>query len=319
MEDISSSSDSKTAGHRREQPVVEKQTLLLRKLHQDEMSAAVELTWQLCSDPANRSYPLFGNQDEIRAEYSARLQEQNAALLGCFQGEHLIGLLCYFFHPGEHYLQTTAFVIAEDYDTVASAFVEHLRSSFRGYETYIGITAENTRAASILRSSGYELIEASLDMRLRRGQFIHRDSLNHEIVRIDRTNFDQYAGFHKTHFDDMFWNAERLHNSIDQWAVFALKTEGEINGGLFLSIDADMAEVFGMAFTDSADEHVASALLSRALKTVFDENPGVNRVVFFTDEDENPNHRAALSCGFLCRSRYRCYLKLADRAQPANG
>jgi len=54
-----------------------------------------------------------------------------------------------------------------------------------------------------------------------------------------------------------------------------------------------------MAFTDSADEHVASALLSRALKTVFDENPGVDRVVLFTDEDGNPNHRAALSCGFL--------------------
>lgn len=287
--------------------LLEAQTLLLRKLNQDEIPAAAELTWRLCNDPASRSYPLFGNQDEIKTEYSARLQEQNAALIGCFQDERLIGLLCYFFRPGEHYLQTTAFVIAEDYDTVASAFVEHLRANFKGYEIYIGITAENTRAANILQSSGYELIEASLDMRIGKGQFVPEDFANHEIVRIDRANFEQYAGFHKAQFDDIYWNAERLRNSIDQWTVFALKTEGEINGGLFLSTDADMAEVFGMAFAGSAGEHVASALLSRALKTVFDENPGVDRVVFFTDEDENLNQRAALANGFRCYSRYRCY------------
>ncbi len=286
---------------------MERHTFSLRELGHNEIQTAVELTWRLCDDRANRSYPLFDNQDEMRTEYLARLQEQNAALLGCFRGARLIGVLCYFCQPGEHYLQTTAFVTAEDHDPVASAFVNYLRANFEGYETYVGITAENTCAAKILRLNGYELIEASLDMRLGRNQFIHQDSSNHEIVRIGRTNFEEYAGFHETHFNDIYWNTERLRRKIDQWTVFALKTEGKISGGLFLNIDADAAEVFGMAFAGSADEHAASVLLSKALKTVFDENPSVDSVVFFTDEDEELNQRAALSNGFRCNSRYRCY------------
>ncbi|GEM_PF-734325 len=304
---MSSFSDSETTSHRPEQPIVEEQTFLLRELSENEIPAAVELTWQLCSDSANRSYPLFDGQDEIRTEYASRLQEQNAALLGCFRERRLIGLLCYFSHPGEHYLQTTAFVIAEDYDTVASTFVKHLSANFRRHEIYIGITAENTRAANILRSNGYELVEASLDMRLGRSQFIDQNSSNHEIVQIDHTNLEEYTGFHMTHFSDIYWTIERLCKNIDQWTIFALTAEGRINGGIFLRADAGVAEIFGMALTASVDEHTASALLSKALRTVFDENPDVDEVVFFMGEDDRVNQPAALSNGFRCHSRYRCY------------
>lgn len=286
---------------------MERQTLLLRELERHEIRTAVELTWQLCSDEENRSYPLFDSADEISAEYLARLQEKNAALLGCLQGERLIGVLCCFFQPEEHYLQTTAFVAVEDCATVASEFMDYLRANFKGYEIYIGVAAENACAAEVLQSNGYELIEASLDMRLARGQFIDQDSSGHEIVRIDHTNFEEYAGFHEAHFDDVYWSTERLHRSIDQWTVFALKTEGRINGGLFLRMDAHTAEIFGMAFADPTDENIASALLSKALTTVFHENPGVDSLVFFTDECDGLNQRAALSNGFRCHGRYRCY------------
>ena len=295
------------ADNRRERPSVESQTLLLRELNQDEIPTAVELTWQLFSDPANRSYPLFHSQDDMRTEYASRLQEQNAALLGCFRERRLIGLLCYFFHPGEHYLQTTALAVAEDCDTVASELLKCLSASFKGYEICVGITAENTCVAEALQSNGYELIEVSLDMRLGRSQFIDQYSSNHEIARIDRTDLEEYAGFHTTHFSDIYWSIERLRRNVDQWAIFALKTEGKISGGIFLRADAGGAEIFGMAFEDSADDHAASALLSKALRTVFDENPDVDEVVFFTDEDDRFNQRAALSNGFRCHSRYRCY------------
>jgi len=295
------------ADHRRERPVVESQTLLLRELNQEEIPTAVDLTWQLFNDPANRSYPLFHSQGEITTEYASRLEERNAALLGCFRQRRLIGLLCYFFHPGEQYLQTTAFTIAEDYDTVASTFVKYLGANFGGYDIYVGVTAENTCAAEALQSNGYELIEASLDMRLGRSQFIDQYSSSHEIVRIDRTGLEEYAGFHMTHFGDIYWTIERLRKNIDQWTILALKTEGKINGGIFLRSDASGAEIFGMASAASAGEHAASALLSQALRTVFDENPNVDEVVFFTDEDDRFNQRAALSNGFRCHSRYRCY------------
>lgn len=307
MKNIDLLSSDKTTDYHQGQPILEKRTYLIRALNQYELQIAVELAWELSKDPANRSYPLFQSRDEIRAEYVAGLRGQNAALLGCFQSERLIGLLCYFFQPGEHYLQTTSFIVAEDYDAVADEFVKYLRTNFKEYEIYIGITAENICAAKILRLNGYELIEASLDMRLGKSQFIEQDSPDHEIIRIDRTNLEEYARFHKAHFDDIYWNVERLRKNIDQWTILALKTQGKISGGLFLRIDADSAEIFGMAFAGFTDAHVASALLARALKTVFEENPGVDSVVFFTDEDEKLNQSAALSNGFRCHSRYQCY------------
>ncbi len=307
MKNMDLLSSDKTADYHLGQRTMEKKTYLLRALNQDEIQVAVELTWQLSEDPANRSYPLFQSRDEIETEYVARLREQNAALIGCFQSERLIGLLCYFFQPGERYLQTTAFMAAEDCAAVADEFVKYLRANFKEYEIYIGITAENICFSKILQLNGYELIEASLDMRLGRSQFIDHDSSDHEIMRIYHTDFEEYAGFHEAHFDNIYWNVERLRNSIDQWTILALKTEGKINGGLFLRTDAHTAEIFGMAFANPIDEHVASALLLRALKTVFEENPGVDSVIFFMDEDEKPNQSVALSNGFRRHSRYRCY------------
>lgn len=280
---------------------------MLKTLGINEIDDAAELTWRLCSSPAARSYPLFQSLSEIKAEYCSRIDEKCSNLIGYYKNERLIGVLCYFYNPKELYLQTTSLAAAEDYNIVIDSFFSYISKNHAGYDVYAGVTAENIQVINSLQAFGYWQVEASSDMRLSKCNFIRQDISDNIVERVDRAHFYEYSEFHGTHFDNIYWNAERLREKLDDWYIFVSKEDGEIAGGLFMMTYENAAEIFGMAMNNASEKYKAVTLLSKAIDVVFNEKSDIKNVIFFVDDKDNINLYAALECNFEVQGKYRCY------------
>lgn len=104
------------------------------------------------------------------------------------------------------------------------------------------------------------------------------------------------------------FDACTLHAAPDGWYIFAYVPDGTILGSIFLKVQGTLAEVFGLAFTGPEEaERAAAPLLSHTLRVVLSENPAVESIVFFADEEDGQSLSAAAACGFITYSRYRLY------------
>ncbi len=258
-------------------------------------------------DPANRSCPLYRSLDEVKKEFLSRAQGAHSGLYGYCHADRLVGVLCYFALPKDNYLQTVAFLAAEDHASVFAAFLAHLRENFTGYEALIGITAENTQAAGALLASCYALAEASTDMRLNRSGFAFGGQPGCTIERIGKARFHEYAHFHDKHFQNIYWNSGRLYDKADAWYIFAVREGEQIVGGLFLTAGPGMAEIFGMAAESLPESCGSTGFLSAALNAVFCDREDVHEVVFLVDLKDEMLRAAAVKAGFEVIGHYRCY------------
>jgi hypothetical protein len=226
---------------------------MVKELEQNEIINAALLTWRLCNNSNYRSYPLFQSLSDIEEEYRSRIGKKGSALMGYYKNEKIIGVMCYYYHPEEMYLQTTSLAAEEDTDLVIHSFLLHIQKNHPGYDVYIGVTAENTLVIDPLTAFGYKLVEASSDTRLDKNCFIYKNISGSIIERIDKAGFHEYTEFHTAHFDNFYWNTDRIRDKLNEWYIFASKEDGEITGGLFLKADRNYAEIFGMAMTNPSE------------------------------------------------------------------
>lgn len=280
---------------------------MLKPIKADEIEAAAAFAARLFTAPENRSYPLLLTEEEIASELLARAGDENACLLGYYD-EKLAGLMSLFTVPENQYLQTTLFTAgsAAAYET----FLAYIQKNYPGLEANVGVATENVVAARALIDAGFTLAEASADMRLDRADFVRAAAAEIAVERVHAASFDEYALFHDAHFRDIYWSAARLRKKAKNWRIFSLKRDGALVGGLFMTarFNKNTAEIYGMA-AEEGDAELATALLSQTLCAAFEEDAALDAVIFFVDENELDNLRAALSCGFIRRGGYRLHTK----------
>ena len=280
---------------------------MLKQFIKKDAGEAAAAFWRLSQNPENQSYPLYKSLVAVNKEFRVRACGKQSALFGYYQGDRLIGVLCYFALPKDNYLQTVAFQAEESYEAVYATFLAHLAENYAGYEVLIGITAENTRAAAALEASGYFLTEASTDMHLHRSGFVYEHHWNMQIERITKETFHEYAPFHYSHYGIFYWNAERLCDKADEWYIFVFSNGEEIGGSMFLTVYQYTAEVFGFTVVDSPCPCDASDFMKKALAFVFCDNASVTDVIFQVGEKEEKSLAAAKETGFEMYGNYRCY------------
>lgn len=280
---------------------------MLRCMNESDLKQAAALSASACAARDMQSYPLCEGAEAYGAKYRRWLSDPRGGLLCYESGGRIAGVLGYEFEPEPMYLQTTAFLAWENRAETYAAYVSHLRKRFSGYTAYVGLTAENGLAAEALCTAGFALAEASSDLRLSPTVFTPCAPVS-GIQRISEADFTAYASFHDAHFSGIYWNAARLHAAPDGWYIFAYVPDGTILGSIFLKVQGTLAEVFGLAFTGPEEaERAAAPLLSHTLRVVLSENPAVESIVFFADEEDGQSLSAAAACGFITYSRYRLY------------
>lgn len=280
---------------------------MLKQLAEIDADKAAAFAWRLLGSAENQSYPLYQSLKEVEKEFTSRALGAYSGLYGYCYANELIGVLCYFAHPEDKYLQTVAFLAAEDHTAVFAAFLSFLRESYAGFKVLIGITEENVKVADALLRFGYTLVEASEDMRLSKSRFVYGAQPGYDVERINKACFHEYAGFHDRYFGDIYWNAARLYDKADDWYIFVIRNAGKIGGSLFLTTYQNTAEIFGMTVEDMPMDSGADAFLLNALEIVFRDNASVNNVIFLVDEKYTCNLAVAKRAGFDVIGRYRCY------------
>ena len=202
------------------------------------------------------------------------------------------------------YLQTTGFYVPEDSGEAARALAAHIARLYPDYTANIGLPAENVTVAAALEAQGYAMLDDCLDLRLDAARFQPADYGGGPVFRIAESTLPSYLAFHRLHFDDGYWTAERLRACFADWMVYALGPEARLTGGLFLRRAS--AEIFGLYTDDDAD---TLPLLAYAVGDLLAQGDPPGPVILMADAAETASVDAALSLGFRQASHYRSYTK----------
>lgn len=278
---------------------------MIKVLTEDMLEAAVELSWKLCRNVSTRSYPLFRSKQAIRKEYLLRLQEEHGELLGCFSGETLIGVCCFFVIPSDRYLQTVAFYIERDTQRVVDESCTYFKENYPSYSVNIGLPFANTAVAGPLQRNGFDMAEDSFDLRLNPDGFTGGKQ-DGRVFRLEADQYTEYKEFHDLHFPDIYWNAQRLLSDIARWRIFVHVGDGKIDGSIFVMPQGKKAEIFGLW---APDAEIARESLCGSIKAVTTENTKIGEIVFFVEKGETKNMNAAEACGFRRAAHYRLWRK----------
>ena len=104
------------------------------------------------------------------------------------------------------------------------------------------------QALSYLAEKEFELLEESYNDVLFLDNY--RGGENTEgIVPVTEENFPLFAELHSQFDSDMYWNSERLRQSLDQWMLFLYEKENVLKGAIYCT-KGELAEIFGVDYAD---------------------------------------------------------------------
>lgn len=67
------------------------------------------------------------------------------------------------------------------------------------------------------------------------------------IIQVTKENFPLFAEFHSQYDFDMYWNSERLAQSLEQWMIFLCEKEHALRGAVYCT-KGEPAEIFGVDY-----------------------------------------------------------------------
>lgn len=272
----------------------------------DTLSAAVAFSFALCKEKASASYPLFKTKEEMEKEFRWSLTHDAGALVGCYSGENLHGVLSCFQEPKEKYAQTTGFYVAVGDHDAAAALAAFLTEYGEGLGIHGGITKENATVAAALANEGYGLEEESRDLRRDMAPPVLSENSS-QVKKVAEEDLPAYQAFHDAHFPGVYWNGERIAADFQVWDIYCVPLQGAIAGGLFLrSYENGIGEIFGLY---APDQQMAASLLQYAIEDLQKRSPTITQLIFMVEEKERWNLSAALSLGFTEESHYCCWVK----------
>lgn len=273
-----------------------------------EISSAIDFAWKWSQSPQTSSYPLYEDKRQLEESFTRSICDTSRPLLGYYKNHQLIAVIQFFFIESKKYLQTSGVYISADYEEVLEALISRLRKDYPHYQALFGFPKENLNAANYFTQKGYPCVDACLNMQLKTTDFIAIKPCD-GIEKLEKADFDAYAFFHDQYFSNGYWTSSRLREVLEKWHIFVYKVDGKIEGSVFLTTCRDGAlEIFGLLVSKQYEEaDIEASLLSKALSTLFEDNPNIKKTLFFIDEEATKELDVAKRVGFYCYSRYRCY------------
>lgn len=284
---------------------------MLKVISKNDISIAIDFTWELSQKPETSSYPLYKEKSKLKENFKRSFLKDSNILLGYYANNELIAVINFFFNESEKYLQTTGVYISSNYNEVMDALMVMLKSKYPNYRALFGFPKENKNANNYFIENGYECIDSCLDMRLSTVNF-KGTKQNNNIFKICKSDFDSYAPFHDKYFQGIYWTSNRLKEALDDWNIFVYIQNGTIEGSIFITTcDENTIEIFGLAVSDKYKKKgVEEILLSQALEELFRCNPSIKQTIFFVDDIESEELEMVKRIGFNYFSSYRCYQAL---------
>ena len=281
---------------------------MLRPLNEPEWEVCVDFAYQLALDPARSGYPVYFDGMKTREDFVSRtrkaLERPGEDILLFEEGGEVEGLIAFEHPEEEHYLHTFTFSIRRDTGTALAEFVDYCRERWPGFDLDLGFPAENVDAVGWLEDQGIPCNERSWNFLLNLEGCAPLPEPS-GVKRITAENFEDFAAVHRQIQGDMYWNCERVRNTLDRWAIF-VTGEGESAGEVLMTLDGGPhQEIFALDFADGRHHKESfQALLTAALNCL--KERGTRWLTFFVDEG-CPEGAVLKELGFRLVGTFICH------------
>lgn len=279
---------------------------MLRKPTVSEAEAYMDLAYQLALDSSRSGYPTYTDGIKTKDDFIGccryGLTNSNREVLLYLENGRFSGWIQSILEPGSHYLEANIFNIAGDYATALNEFITHCAEHYPGYRICMGFPGENQVAIEHLTSRGWLCEERSFNDVLSFDNYtlLPEDA---RITQVTRDNYPIFRRLHQSVQGNMYWNADRIYEKMDQWKIWMLESNGKAESAIYIRDSQCLVEIYGVDYQDNCFQKEAFVkLLVSALNDC--KRNGKKHMVFFND---NETQEDVLNMGFRCVGEYRMF------------
>lgn len=272
----------------------------------------IDFVWEVSRTRSKGSYPRIETKDELENELKQALQSETKQVIGCYQSGVLCGAAVFYWIASEQYAQTTILVIQEQHSQVMAELFAYIGECLPGYELLVGIPAANQEIAHCLAHLGMNCVEASYDTRFSpAGSGLICDWEPDEAVsRVRAEQFEAYAAFHDAFAaaEQMFWTSARIKPAFERFRIYTYSRGDKIAGSIFVQRYSKSAEVFGLFIKQQERGNgLEKKLIQAMVLDLVSAKESIEEIIFFIEEMEEAQLKAAQESGFMIHDQYRCY------------
>lgn len=269
----------------------------------------IDFAWELSQNDLYASYPRRTSINEVKEKIEKAINSECENAIACYHQSILCGICVYHWDCDEKYVQTTQFLIKENYDKVAEELISYIGNQLPKYKLLIGVPFSNESANQYFKKKNTECIESSIDTRLYNLKLQMNQS--HDCVeKITEDNFEEYAIFHDKYAipSEIYYNSKNLKKDMNRFQILTFRKDGLIHGSIFTKVGKDISEVFGVFIDEEYKNNgIESVLINEMLIQLYNEFGSVYEIVYFIDENYTDELNSALNAGFEIKDKYRCY------------
>lgn len=246
-----------------------------------------ERAYVLALDPSRSSFPSYADGIKTKEDFLAiakrGFESENEEIYIFEHGGEMRGWIHFYVLTEDKYIGIEAFETDGFEKEQFADFVALLKEKYTGYEVTAGFPSQNERAVSAAIENGFEIIEESAVNIL----FFSDYEPQSESGRVEPLTKKNLAVFAKLHDKvEMYWNTKRLTEAYfdgDKWRIYLTEKNGKA-AAIYFVFAGNIAEIFGLDFSDGFDGTAAEELLTAALNEA-KKNVSAKAMYWFTEDE----------------------------------
>lgn len=260
---------------------------MLRIPTANEFEEYSERAYALALDPSRSSFPSYADGIKTKEDFLAiakrGFESENEEIYIFEHGGEMRGWIHFYVLTEDKYIGIEAFETDGFEKEQFAEFAALLKEKYAGYEVTAGFPSQNERAVSAAIENGFEIIEESAVNIL----FFSDYEPQSESGRVEPLTKNNLAVFAKLHDKvEMYWNTKRLTEAYfdgDKWRIYLTEKNGKA-AAIYFVFAGNIAEIFGLDFSDGFDGPAAEELLTAALNEA-KKNVSAKAMYWFTEDE----------------------------------
>lgn len=283
---------------------------MLRRPDKTEFGEYVEKAYMLAVNPESSSFPSYADgikTEEDFFEVAKKGFESDGDEILVFEKDgEMLGWIHFYVLTEDRYIGFEAFETDGCADGQTAELVAYLKEKYDGFEINIGFPSQNEKAIKAFFENGFEKLEESAVNILFFGDYEPRA----ESEFVAPLTKEKLPLFKKLHDPvEMYWNTERLTKAYfdgDKWRIYIYE-DGERTAALYFVFAENIAEIFGLDFSDGFDAEAAEALLATALNEA-KKKSGTKAMYWFSEDSRETE--LSKKAGAKKFTDYKAYKKI---------
>lgn len=260
---------------------------MLRIPTANEFEEYSERAYMIALDPSRSSFPSYADGIKTKEAFLAiakrGFESENEEIYIFEHGGEMRGWIHFYVLTEDKYIGIEAFETDGFEKEQFAEFAALLKEKYAGYEVTAGFPSQNERAVSAAIENGFEIIEESAVNIL----FFSDYEPQSESGRVEPLTKNNLALFAKLHDKvEMYWNTKRLTEAYfggDKWRIYLTEKDGKA-AAIYFVFAGNIAEIFGLDFSDGFDGTAAEELLTAALNES-KKNVSAKAMYWFTEDE----------------------------------